>query len=451
MASHSADNLDQELPSYTPRRTSDSARSLTEHTYSLSNRHSVPWITLRFKSRASSARLMPVFGAGDQVQGTVELNLERPDHIESIVVTIRGEVMNPSDRARDFLNSSTTVWDLSKGDPNDAHKPATAKLRGAYSWPFSFSLPTTVDIPTSSGNTTFPLPQTYKGLAHIAYRLVVTVGRGRLRVDNELGANIGYLSVIRAEPPSALRQLAYMERSPLLGPEADPEGWISLPPATISGTVFSSRTVEVKYTLHLARPHTYARGTVIPLILDVQCTDAQAADLLGQPSSPLIALILQQTTSIEAALPTSARPHGTYVGGPERRGSHKQKNKFECIATASWWSSREGQSSEEGPTRRLDGEIHLPKQLSPSFVFSGVMVQYLVQMLAPLASGFLLAKGTPTKKPLIEVPVVITTHSHGSGPAPQRYAPPGYEEEERKRRAVFASILDSVSVDTWAH
>jgi hypothetical protein len=43
--------------------------------------------------------------------------------------------------------------------------------------------------------------------------------------------------------------MAYRENIPLFGPEADPEGWISLKPFVIRGTVFRSRSIVAKCTV----------------------------------------------------------------------------------------------------------------------------------------------------------------------------------------------------------
>lgn len=50
-------------------------------------------------------------------------------------------------------------------------------------------------------------------------------------------------------PPSIVRQLAYQAHSPLVGPDGDPDGWHTLAPVKIQGIVFSSRSVEVMYTV----------------------------------------------------------------------------------------------------------------------------------------------------------------------------------------------------------
>lgn len=42
-----------------------------------------------------------------------------------------------------------------------------------------------------------------------------------------------------------MRQISYLERTPLIGPEGDPEGWESLPEIKVRGTAFHSRSVEI--------------------------------------------------------------------------------------------------------------------------------------------------------------------------------------------------------------
>lgn len=54
-----------------------------------------------------------------------------------------------------------------------------------------------------------------------------------------------FIPATRPDPPSRLRQLAYQENSPILGPEADPDGWKTASAIKIQGTLFSARDVEV--------------------------------------------------------------------------------------------------------------------------------------------------------------------------------------------------------------
>lgn len=65
---------------------------------------------------------------------------------------------------------------------------------------------------------------------------------------NRLQTSLIYIPTTRPDPPSLLRQLAYQENTPLLGPEVDPEGWKSVP-FHIRGTIFNTRRVEADCTV----------------------------------------------------------------------------------------------------------------------------------------------------------------------------------------------------------
>ena len=66
---------------------------------------------------------------------------------------------------------------------------------------------------------------------------------------DSLSTVVGYVPIIRPEPPSIARQIAYLENMPLPGPEADPHGWLCLDPLQIRGSVFSTREVDAKCTV----------------------------------------------------------------------------------------------------------------------------------------------------------------------------------------------------------
>lgn len=55
--------------------------------------------------------------------------------------------------------------------------------------------------------------------------------------------------MLRPSAPPITRQLAYQTGGLLIDVEGDPQGWYTLPPVTIRGTVFSSRAVEFKCTV----------------------------------------------------------------------------------------------------------------------------------------------------------------------------------------------------------
>ena len=76
---------------------------------------------------------------------------------------------------------------------------------------------------------------------------------------NRLGTSIVYVPLRRAAVPSPLRQLAYAESTPVIGPDGDPYGWKVLPSVKITGTVFDTRQVEVECTVRLAQQRSQYR------------------------------------------------------------------------------------------------------------------------------------------------------------------------------------------------
>lgn len=60
---------------------------------------------------------------------------------------------------------------------------------------------------------------------------------------------MAYSLRIKPGPPSPLRQLAYADNTPLLGPDQDPTGWKVLEPKIVSGKLFQNREVQIKCTV----------------------------------------------------------------------------------------------------------------------------------------------------------------------------------------------------------
>ena len=44
-----------------------------------------------------------------------------------------------------------------------------------------------------------------------------------------------------------MRQMSYLEDTPLSGPVDDPDGWAALPTITLLGDIFNIRDVEIEY------------------------------------------------------------------------------------------------------------------------------------------------------------------------------------------------------------
>lgn len=83
-----------------------------------------------------------------------------------------------------FLVLKETLW-----PPKDASKAPSPKLKGKYSWPFEFVLPKEVEVAGPHGrNGLFRLPPSFSeraSPAYLDYRIVVTIKRGMLKVNQK--------------------------------------------------------------------------------------------------------------------------------------------------------------------------------------------------------------------------------------------------------------------------
>lgn len=107
----------------------------------------------------------------------------------------------------------------------------------------------------------------------------------------------------------------------------------------------------------------YTRGSALPVAVEFRSGDAQALDLLAAPG----------------AVPLRLRRHVRYWAPPTSRPREVAWSEaVDDLATATWWH-------EVGPapsgTRRLAGEILLPRDLAPTggvHTFSVKVSNYLV-------------------------------------------------------------------------
>jgi hypothetical protein len=127
----------------------------------------------------------------------------------------------------------------------------------------------------------------------------------------------------------------------------------------------------------------YARGTVIPLSLVLESDDPQALDLLAKPTVPTVALMRNEHWDLDSSLSisdqsSSTDPQKHYVA--THRLMHagvsgmSEDAGFNCSAIATWWASNDA-GAFGVRERRMDGEIHLPATLAPSFEFWKVAVE----------------------------------------------------------------------------
>ncbi|KAF8893773.1 hypothetical protein BD779DRAFT_1669314 [Infundibulicybe gibba] len=389
-------------PSYdTIPSTSPTARS-TEHQFHLTKKEH-NWATLKIISSASSPKQPPKYLGGENIRGTFELMLEKPDSINSVNISIKGRIITCANEGADdgetfvFLNQSIPLWDKMQGDPNSkSYASPSGKLFGRYAWPFSFPFPTSIKNDGDESDTprSHQIPQTYlerNTTVSVHYELFVFVSRGRLRSDSRIHTSIIYVPHITPEPASALRQAAYLERQLPPCPQVDPIGWHMLPSATLRGLV-GQRPTEIECTLSLASPLCYTRGAVVPCHLAVRATLSQDLDLLYHQDA---ANAMKKRRSITPLTVADDRD----------------------MAACVWWPKQEEFSSRETYQRQMYGEIHLPRDLQPSCEFIPFCIEYYVVIL-PFDSPYFTAENSQA---IISQPIRIAT-VHAPGPIPEPFS-----------------------------
>ncbi|TDL25704.1 hypothetical protein BD410DRAFT_895932 [Rickenella mellea] len=397
--------VDKELPGYSPQKPQATARAgQTEQAYSLETNAGRKWITLRVTSWSPNPKSLPLFLDGDTIKGTVEVDLEKPESSKGVSINISGEVTSVGQEPQPFLDLSSQLWTGSK------------LAAGKQSWPFSIALPKEVNAsenPKSDKGKPYPLPPSFSeraSAAYIDYKITVTVKRGAFKVNQTLSTSFAYVPRIRAPPPSALRLLAYSEGDHLVGPEGDPQGWKTLPPVTVKGTLFDTKGIEIECILAVATPISFATGSPIPLFLTLKCSDSQALDLLAAPAAPIIYLTRSVAIGSEAANDDAPRrSNNTFV---------------ENIGKAFFWPSTEG-APEEG-VKKLSGELEVKKGTKPSFIFPRFSLRHYLTFDAPAAPGFV---ASTADQPVFTERISIVTENT-PGVVPRSHAPPGYTHED---------------------
>jgi len=134
-----------------------STRPLREVISTLNTSKGKPWALLKVMSRVGKASEVPAFVEGEPITGTVELNLDKSDHIQAVTIEVSGYLVLKTlysytlykvqgdwtavgQDPVPFLSQETTLWSTSMGNPS------TPKLKGGYVWPFSITLPEKVDV-----------------------------------------------------------------------------------------------------------------------------------------------------------------------------------------------------------------------------------------------------------------------------------------------------------------
>ncbi|KAF5391521.1 hypothetical protein D9757_002504 [Collybiopsis confluens] len=350
-----ADAFD-DIPGRALSLTSTKASSSAKFIHNLVFKNTKSFASLVLYGDGSLSNQSPTYLEGSELSGLLKVSLAKPESINMIVVFMRGQIVSGKSKHA-FFESSQTLW----------FHPAKSfrKLQGEYTWPFSMNIPQQVKLMVGPNDSLRPesarLPHDClekRIPARVEYHVVVRFyRRGPLRTDYRIVAPFRYIPIIRPQPPSQRRQIAYKENVELPDPVADPEGWYTLPSTCFHGRWVNHQSVEATCTLSLALPLAYTRGSVIPLHLTIQSKNAQALEALSSPS--FIICHLRRTIrylSAEDFRETNFRL---------RKLGKFQHDHFEL---ATWWSPSSLVSAKEPFKRSLRGEIPLPPDLKPTTI-----------------------------------------------------------------------------------
>ncbi|KNZ78624.1 hypothetical protein J132_11065 [Termitomyces sp. J132] len=369
----------------------------TEHSFGPQN-GGTPWVQLKCISRAASSSKTPKFVGGDDIAGSILLDLASPTYISSITIAVKGRVVTSStdEGSYTILDKTYTVWSKALGNPRYASSTRNIKHKGnlepgEYTWPFSFPFPTTFDYSDDSGpvgKKSYRTPQSFSEHdmpATVQYQLLLCIRRGALRPDKNIAVPIIYTPKIIPDPPSLPRQLSYRVARPLVGPSEDPAGWTTLPVVTTYRRLsHSQHSVKVDCQLSLANPMCYARGSVIPCWLTLQSNDPAGLDALA--NSQAIRITLQRHVKYHPRV---------------------------------WWPSSVDQPPEESDIRIMEGELHLSRGLQTTSDFPLFSVEYVINWF-DFQSPDIHPKGG-LKIPLLTQMITIATFS-ASGPRIREYS-----------------------------
>ncbi|KAF5333564.1 hypothetical protein D9611_002836 [Ephemerocybe angulata] len=427
---------------------------------------SYPWATLRLFSTVPAALQRPRYIGGENIKGSVMLNLKRPRTVTSIAVLLRGRMVTSSlsEGSHTFLEVVHPIW--SKASAAGPTSSATGKLQGFFEWPFSFPFPAKIrstpssaskrnsTIPQGTGETgTYLTPQTVleRGVnANVTYEVILKITTaGLLNTKHRAIANVLYIPLIRPPSLGPLRAGAYVSEAPLLGPEQDPAGWqeiarmqLRVSESTKGG--FDPISINIECTAYIANPSTYTRGTVIPCYLICKNSPIARASEHSRLTNTLLAAFTKQQC-VSLGLTQCVQYHqdsrqalSAKFGSDFKAGSRDERARsMDACGEAVWWTPRDV----GGGTFNLEGEIHLDVGHLPSCETPFLNVSYAVTVsiksspdfdvsLVPQPSRIMAhgrrgsAASVLPSEPLVEFPVRIATAHAKQGPVPTPFTPP---------------------------
>ncbi|KAF5329028.1 hypothetical protein D9611_013852 [Ephemerocybe angulata] len=418
-----------------------------------------PWATLRLLSTVPAALPVrrPRYIGGENVEGSVMLDLKRPRTVTSIAVVLRGSMVTSSlsefASTHTFLEVVHPIWNKTT---------STGKLQGSYEWQFSFPFPIEVtSVVTgskqrsrtqSSSENTYLTPQTVteRGVyANVAYEVILKVTTaGLLSVKHRATASVLYIPFIRPPPLCPLRALAYVSGLALPGPEDDPDGWQMVQRMELrvsSKDGFDPTAITLECTAYIAKPTVYTRGTSIPcyLIYKNRHVEYEKQDRVDSTSlatnfakQRCISLgITQQVHHQQDPRQTPTGRHTCdYVGGlveDDERSTREDER-----GTAVWWTPQIS-----GKHFYMEGGIHVDIGHLPSCETPFLRVSHAVTISVKLSHDLDVsvipqttkrvrhgrkgsaASAPPVPESFADFPIKIATAHAEQGPLPLSYTP----------------------------
>ncbi|RPD60021.1 hypothetical protein L226DRAFT_486562 [Lentinus tigrinus ALCF2SS1-7] len=413
----------QDLPTYTRTTTAewDIPRAEQQHGFHLESRKTgVQWLTLKVVSRAASAADQPTFYQGGNVTGTVQLTLEKPEAMDQITIDLFGRLTIFSHTTANFLCVSRNLFSAAAQNPLQSLLRRSKLNAGQHEWPYSFRLPkgvnllSSIDMEGQTQRQNYRLPPSFsdpQSNVHIEYSLVVRVNRGGFRSGSKLVVPFKYVPLARPGASTILRQLAYQQNSPVVGPDGDPGGWKTLEPAMVDGILFKTMFVTAKCLLSISRPLTYTRGGLVHLVLSIEASNKQFLDLIT-PDSLHVALIQRITFGDP--------PETTRFS---RRLAAQTTMKCYDRGNASWWHAPLDAAHASTSAKVFAGEIAVPEDLTPGCQILHYGHEYEV-VLYPLTPVGFTPNAPPTEALVSEVVTIVTAFAQG--PRPSSHVPPEY-------------------------
>ncbi|KAF9234223.1 hypothetical protein BU15DRAFT_65891 [Melanogaster broomeanus] len=428
--------MDFELPAYSasefppnppPSHSAGSSTNTTQHgslhSSSLEDSKGHKWLTLTVHSRAPHASSPPCFYQGDVISGQVDIDALKSESIGGIAIKVTAG----------RTNTEKEIWTPSTPLPDGSTVSELGK--GKYSWLFSLTLPTEVEVHDQKTVKKFPLPPTFSertSAVYLDYKLILIIKRGVLKVNQTLPTIFSYVPLTRAEPPSRMLQKAYRENLPLVGPEGDPDGWHVLPSVTIHGKIFHTRSVEVVLSpsqFAFANPLTYARGTSAPIWLTLTGNDEQALDLLSSPKA--IKLLMVRSLAM----------------GPDASNDDMEPRSgntfFSNVARTVFWAPEHASA----PGKRvLQGEVGIKPSLKPSTLFHKFSIRYHMELQPFEVPGLVVTAPTPKTNPLLKQKVTVVNLG-AQGITMRSRAPPESVQEQAEDYQTPVPLL--IDVMAW--